>query len=400
MKSGWRIDGAGMIEWMKRVRQWRYAYPLGVFIALRLWLSLGAGMSAVAIPVQVDASSLYHGMVPLESGLDRILWSPWQRWDTLWYTKIAAQGYPSGDSSVAFFPLFPMLIHFLAPFVGNNLVAAGMIIANIATLASFILLYSLTADLFDLTVARNAVLFLAVFPTAFFLFAAYPESLFLVLALSSFLAMRSNRWQIAGLAGGLAALTRPQGMLLVLPLLIGFIQQYRQKRVTLVQGASLLLVVAGGLAFLAYLAMRFQNPLVWFQAQSFWHQSAMPWESLGRAIGVVLGAKDWFQIAYASPDLLVAFLFTGLTIWSAYRMGVTMTVYMAIVILPPLFSITTYEQLLPLASLSRYALAAFPGFILLAQIPWLVRWRFGFVTISLLLQTVGLILFSHWIFVG
>ncbi len=399
MKSKWRADTAGIIEWIKRVRQWRYIYPLGVFIILRLWLSVWAGVTIVASPVHPEGSSLYNGMPPLESGLDRILWSPWQRWDTLWYTKIAAQGYPP-DEGIAFFPLFPILISFVAPFLGNNLVAAGVLISSAATLISFILLYSLTADLFDVMVARNAVLFLAVFPTTFFFFAAYPESLFLVLVLVSFLAMRSSQWGIAGLAGGLVALTRPQGMLLVLPLLIGFFQQYRQKRVTLIHGASLLLVVTGGVGFLVYLAVRFQSPFVWFQAQANWRHFAMPWESIGTATGVVLGAKDLSEVVYASPDLIVALLFVGLTIWSAFRLGATMTAYMAVVILPPLFGITTYERLLPLASLSRYVLAAFPGFILLAQIPWLVRWRLGFMTISLLLQTFGLILFSHWFFMG
>lgn len=400
MKSGWRTLIAGMIERLKRIRQWRYIYPFGVFIFFRLWLSFWASLAIVAIPFSVSGSKLYYGMPPLDSGLDLIIWSPWQRWDTLWYTKIAAQGYLPGDASIAFFPLFPMLVRFFSPLFGNNLVAAGVLISSTAALASFILLYSLTVDLFDVTVARNTVLFLGVFPSAFFLFAAYPESLFLAFVLVSFLSMHSNRWQIAGLAGSLAALTRPQGILLVLPLLVGFLQQYRQKRVRLSDGAGLLLPVAGGLAFLGYLAVRFQNPFVWFQAQENWHRFAMPWESLGTAIGVVVHARGLFDIVYAAPDLLVALLFIGLTIWSAPRLGAAFTVYMAIVILPPLFSVTTYEELLPLASLSRYALAAFPGFILLAQIPWLVRWRVGFMTISLLLQTFGLFLFSRWFFAG
>ena len=399
MKNGWRVGDAGIIEWAKRVFQWQYIYPLGVFVFLRLWLSVWASATVAAVPVHPEGSSMYYGMPPLDSGLDLVVWSPWQRWDTLWYTRIAAQGY-SADEGIAFFPLFPILIRFFAPLVGNNLVAAGVLISSAATLASFILLYALTMDLFGVQVARNAVLFLAIFPTAFFLFAAYPESLFIALVLGSFLAMRASQWQVAGLAGGLAALSRPQGVLLVLPLLVGFFQQYRQKRVTLAHGASLLLVVAGGLGFVVYLVVRFQNLFVWFQAQANWRQFALPWEALGRTIGVVLGARNLSEAIYASPDLIVAFLFVGLTIWSAFRLDATLTVYMAIVILPPLFGITTYERLLPLGSLSRYALAAFPGFILLAQIPRLVRWRLGIVAISLVLQTFGLIAFSHWFFMG
>ena len=43
-------------------------------------------------------------------------------------------------------------------------------------------------------VAKKAVLFFCVFPTAYFLSALYSESLFLVLVLASFYYARQTRW--------------------------------------------------------------------------------------------------------------------------------------------------------------------------------------------------------------
>jgi hypothetical protein len=52
------------------------------------------------------------------------------------------------------------------------------------------------------------------FPTAFFLFAGYTESVFLVFTLSAWLLARHQKWGLAGLTGGLASLTRFSGALL------------------------------------------------------------------------------------------------------------------------------------------------------------------------------------------
>jgi hypothetical protein len=384
--------------WISRVLAWtrqkQIAFPFGVFIFARVWTLFWASLSLILIPLQ--AAGAYHGMKPLKDWL----WSPWQRWDAVWYTLIAEQGYHSNSLSVAFFPLYPILIRVLTIVLPLNSIAAGLLVSSVAALIAFVLFYSFAEAEFGLPVAQLGLLYLAFFPTAFFLLAPYTESLFLVLALAALLVARSGRWELAGVFGGLAALTRPQGVLLALPLLIEFFLQYRRKAVGWAHVANLLVVIAGGLAFWIYLIIEFHNPMIWFQAQAYWHQSAMPWESLYRAASVLLNARDPVRIAYAFPDFAMVFLFLGLSVWSSFRLGITFAAYMAIVILPPLFSPTTFAPLLPLASFSRYAVVAFPGMILLALIPAQARWHKLAIALALVCQTIWLILFSHWIFVG
>ena len=66
--------------------------------------------------------------------------------------------------------------------------------------------------------ARRTVLYVAVFPFAFFFTQVYTESLFLLTSVSAVTAAVVSRWGWAGFFGGLAALTRPNGILIAIPL--------------------------------------------------------------------------------------------------------------------------------------------------------------------------------------
>src|SRR5205085_5711798 len=84
------------------------------------------------------------------------------------------------------------------------------------------IIYQLATDTAGDQVAHRTLLYLCIFPTAFYLFAPYNESLFILLTAGAFLAMRLQKWWLAGLLGLLAALTRSAGILLVIPYLVEF----------------------------------------------------------------------------------------------------------------------------------------------------------------------------------
>jgi Gpi18-like mannosyltransferase len=385
---------------LTRLREWVYFYPTLLFIAVRVWLSLWASVSAQSIPVPAYAINQYYGITPLSSALDKIVWAPWQRWDTIWYTKIAEQGYSSNDLSVAFFPLFPLLIKIVSPLTANNFVAAGVIISSLAALVSFALLYKFTTALYGEATARRTVLYLAAFPTAFFLFAAYTESLFLALTLGALLAANAQRWEFGAVLGGLAALTRPQGILLIVPLAVEFFLQYRRREVSLVRVLNLGIVLVGALSYLIFLTVKFQDPWLWFKVQSWWHRASLPWESIGAAFTQIFHSTNFVDALISLPDEICAVLFLSFIVWSFFRLAPTLTAYMAIIVLPPLFGLTTYSPYLPLASMSRYVLVAFPAFVLLGRVNAFARLRSLLIAFSFVFQTVWLILFVAWVFVG
>lgn len=145
-------------------------------------------------------------------------------WDAGWYQSIAGMGYgPLGHQSLRFFPLFPLAGRGLALLPGVHDGAALLLIANLASLVGTALLFVLVRrELGDEGVAGRSVWLLSLAPAAFTFVMGYAEGLLLVCTTACFLALRPARgrrpawWWAAGF-GVAAALTRPLGVLLVLP---------------------------------------------------------------------------------------------------------------------------------------------------------------------------------------
>ncbi len=143
-----------------------------LFVATRLLLVMGTYFVFILFPVPPH--------VYPSTPVDIIgLLTSWNHWDAANYTRIAQFGYES-IKDTAFFPLFPMLIKSIAFLCGNQgYIAIGMILSNAALLGTLFVLYQIAADALGDEVGRRTMLYLCIFPTAFFFFAAYNESLFL-----------------------------------------------------------------------------------------------------------------------------------------------------------------------------------------------------------------------------
>lgn len=370
-----------------------YRFPLGLFAVLRVWTFVWASLvNTLGMPSE-EAGKHYYGVEPLRD----LIFAPWQRWDTIWYTKIAVEGY-AADLRVVFPPLYPFLMRLSSPFQGGNVVAGGLLVSSIAGCAAFVLLFQMARGMFDQAAARRAILFLAAFPTAFFLFAAYTEALFLALALGAFVGARSKCWIWAGVLGGLAACTRPQGVLFVLPLAVEFWSQYRRREVSLRSVWTLAIVGLGGAVQILWLTLQFGSPGVWFNAESVWHRAVLPWDVLREAWSAVLFAPSLTDafVSFWDPFFAVVFLLT--LVVSARRLPLSFTMYLAIVVLPPLFVATTYSPHYPLTAMARYVMVGFPFFLLVGSLPksW---WQLPTLAISFLVQTFWLMLFVAWVFV-
>src|SRR6266568_4390100 len=147
------------------------------------------------------------------------LFASWNHWDAANYVRIAQFGYGSRYDS-AFFPLFPLLISIIAHPLGDwSYLLVGTLLSNAAFLGALFVIYQLATDILGERVGRRTLLYLCIFPTALYFFAAYNESLFLLLTSGTFLAMRRQKWWIAGILGLFAALTRTAGLLLIIPFL-------------------------------------------------------------------------------------------------------------------------------------------------------------------------------------
>jgi hypothetical protein len=143
-------------------------------------------------------------------------------WDANWYRRIADLGYGgAGRTSVRFFPLYPLLARALSAVPGITTDAALLIVANVAAFAAVALTHRLVVvETGDEETASRSAWWLAMFPAAFVLSMGYADSLLLVTSLAMFLALRTRHFAVAALAGLLAGVCRPVGLLLAVPALI------------------------------------------------------------------------------------------------------------------------------------------------------------------------------------
>jgi len=143
-------------------------------------------------------------------------------WDAGYYRDIAERGYAAlGHSTLRFFPLLPLATRGLHDVIRLSMDDCLLLITNASALAAGVLLHRLAMlETGDRDLARNAVWILYLAPSAFVLVMGYSEGPMILLAVAGFLCLRSGRWWAAAGCGYLAGLTRPVGVLLVVPALI------------------------------------------------------------------------------------------------------------------------------------------------------------------------------------
>jgi len=299
--------------WLQLPVALRGALP--VYLGVRLWLFILGAVLVAAYPPPVVPEAFWQGVQPATEGLRGKLVGPWLRWDALWYVRIAERGYDAGDGSTAFFPLYPLMIRAVTFIAGGDYAVAAMLVANTACLAALTALYALSRWEIGKEGARRALVYQTLFPTAFYLYAPYTESLFLLWVVCSLYAARRERWWLAGATGCLAALTRSIGVLLVMPLAYELWRRKRALRSLLgTQGLALCLIPLGLVSYSIYLGMSLGNPLLWLgsQGNDLWGRSLVwPWETARQiaihALGSVNNAVDLGFLIIAVGLCVLAF---------------------------------------------------------------------------------------------
>ncbi|HZT98083.1 MAG TPA: mannosyltransferase family protein [Ktedonobacteraceae bacterium] len=300
------------------------------------------------------------------------LLTSWNHWDGANYVRIAQYGYQT-RFDVAFFPLFPLLIALIAHVLGSwSYLIVGVLLSNAALLGALIVLYQIVVDATDDRTALRTVLYLCIFPTAFYFFAPYNESLFLLLITGSFLAMRRQRWVVAGILGLLAALTRSAGVLLIVPYLYELWvarERVLANRYALLRGIlPLFLIPLGTLLYSVYCWHIRGDPLAFATLQYHWGRHlSWPWQGIWHGLFNLFWNQPFGSSneAHVLLDLSATFGFLLLTILGWRRLRGSYSLWMIMLLVYILLSPST-DIPDALQSNQRFVLEMFPGFITLA----------------------------------
>jgi hypothetical protein len=414
------------VDWGSSLRAaWAAFWPSRLIVfGVAIYVAL-AGLVPSAPEV---SGELIHpfGTWPGHNLFDLVFSTP-TRWDALHFLTIASDGYSESSAAgtpeehrSAFFPLYPGLVYVLSGF--GTSVGATLIVAYGVSLACFfaalVLLHRLTTIEIGEAYAAPTLLLLSFFPTALFFGIPYSESMFLLLAVSAFLAARTGHWAIAGVVLALASATRVPGLLLVVPVLLLYLygprsdrepdfDEGRRPRYRIRPDLAWLLLAPLGLAaFSLYLHLTLDNWLAWSDAQALFGRHTVDpfsgiWAGLreaGEGIASIADGSYRGSFAYLNVIQLafVAFAVAG-GIGALRVLPAAYGTWVLISLVPLLVS---QPEGLPFWSSPRFVVVLFPLFL------WLAIWteRRGMTTRVVALFAAAMAVFtaqfSLWSFVA
>ena len=310
----------------------------------------------------------------------------WFHYDAGWYLQIATEGYdyvPGQQSSIAFFPVYPLTVRALGTVLGDTQVA-GTLLGALAGLATALVFGRWAWDRLPRRAAMFAVAVLLVYPYAMFLYGAiYADSLFMLCTIGAFLLL-DRRWFVAaGVVGALATAGRPVGTAVLVGLvvrtleilaedrraaaglvgsvepgpgrvgwreLVGAVRDVRPRQL------GVLLSGLGLAAWSGYLWLAFGDPLAFVHVESApgWDQGVGPhtWFKLGYVELIQDGHYRTAALLTVQALACVVAVLLLPRVWRLFGWGYL--AYAVVVLLIPIVGTDDFM------GTGRYALAAFP----------------------------------------
>lgn len=392
---------------IKKVLQWYSLWRVLLFIPLAI--------GSVVLPIRkgYEYTLTTYFLSPVHPIRHILLW-PWANFDGVYYLLIAAKGYTVNGG---FFPLFPFVIRMISSFFGTLLpfdpiqFAVAMVLVNICTLGSVMLLYKLVRLDYSENVAWRSVWTYLLFPAAFFLVSIYTESIFILLLLSAFYFARRRQWVLACLCGMMVTATRIVGIAIFPALIYEFILQYggvsaivsrfKKDSIGIIMRAAPIILIPLGLAgYLWYSLLTWGDAFYFIRAQGNMQNNRsvntiilFP-QTIVRYARILLTLTpvtyEWW-IAVLEVVSCVFILWLGYIAWKE-RIRRSYLAYAVLAFLIPTSTGT-------LSGFPRYALVLFPLFMVLG-LPSMKRFFYYYRVISPILLAVLLLLYSRGYFVG
>jgi len=406
--------------------------PLAIYGAIAVILFLFVAFFAHAhlpVPYREEVKPAdYSGPSALEG---------WVRFDAGWYRSIAEHGYyyrgAEEQSSVAFFPVYPLVMRGFHSVFGGDTAAWGIFITLLAGVTIAVLFYRWCVPRLGEIGARYALAMLLLWPYGWYVFGAvYADALFIALVIAAFSLLEKDRIVLATALGAIATATRPVGLAVVVGLFArelerqGVFSSPRLDRVRVAQLTPSATPAPGPGPVAAPSGQGPREPLIRFDFTKLRARSALPLLSVAGLVSYViyLGAKfdepfafvtaerapgwdlkpgphTWFKVDFF--DRLIHFPHMGpwhtagllvqavlaigvltLTLRVGRKFGWGYAIYVVVVLAIPLVGSKDFQ------GVGRYCLAAFPAFAVMGQF---LAERRQLATGVLIVSAVGLGLF-------
>ncbi len=252
------------------------------------------------------------------------------RWDGPHYVNLVEKGYDGYIENgqhlfLVFFPGYVWAVRLLRLLIPSTVVA-GMLVSTLSYAGGCCFVYRLTEEIYGHRVAKDALLYLSLFPFSFFFGTVMTEGLFLLCTASACYYAYKQKWLWYGLFGILAAMTRMVGLLVLVPAVLVLLKQEKplQSPVgtsmgrtvkTLLKKLPLLLMPLVGTG--VYLLLNYRvdgDPFAYVTHQEHWSQGGMWVSGVMKYVTEYLKGNLNTSVGWAIwlPTLVLFLFFFGL----------------------------------------------------------------------------------------
>lgn len=293
-----------------------------------------------------------------------VLW-PFYNFDGVHYFNIATRSYVD---ELRFMPLFPFTIFSFSKLTTLSVFSSGIFLSFIY----FVFLIFVFYKLLELDYPKEnetkfkTLLSLIFFPTSFFFFAVYTESLFLLLSLFAIFLARKNKFLLACFVGMFLSVTRLTGILIFIPILY---EMYIAKKISIKNMSFFMLLPLLLFLYAYYNYIKFADPLFFMKAHSMLGNSresttvVFPLITLFRYFKILTTVSPNIYEFYVALIEVFSFFVSLFLLIFAYIKNVRLSY-----ILYAIFSLSIPILSGTLTGYPRYMLIAFPMYILLGMI--------------------------------
>lgn len=258
-------------------------------------------MQVIAPIVPFSPTSFNSGILPVELNnySPSMSWELFSHWDGIWYKKIVEQGYSyspnNPQNSVAFFPLFPVIVRVIMLLLGINFEMASLFLNLLLFIVTLFWLYQWVEKKHGTSVAKWSIAVIVWCPFSLFVTVSYTEALFLFCTTAALKSFDEHNYLKAAFWGAMTTATRVPGIVLIPTFLL---VSWLEKR-TFKAYIAALIPGTGLLTYIIYCTLQFGEPLAFLHTQTGWPQ------------------KDWFSVL--SNVLHIHSLFQNLSATSSFN---------------------------------------------------------------------------------
>lgn len=377
---------------------------MGLFAVWRISVGIIAFVAQNRFNIHKDGAFTWISETPWIPDVHPLL-QAYARWDSGWYLNIVLHNYRfesvEQNASIVFFPLYPLLMEGLGKILNHQYILSGIIISSLSLAGATLFLYFLAKiDLKKTKLAYSSVLYLLLYPYAFFHVAVYTESLFLLTVLGSFYFARKKQWLPAALFAALSSAARPTGLVMFLILFLEYLDQVNFDFKKIKEDILwIFLAPLGIIMYMGFLFTKFGDPFLFMKAQKAWSRetSLSPFkffDMLSSYFHDFLGIFTEQAPYHLSNgiDFFVFVFFVAASIYVFFKVRKSYGAFMFISIMIPALTQT-------LVSIGRYAAVLFPIYILAALKLKKQPFNYGVIILLSMLSAFSILMFvnSYWL---